>query len=106
MLLNASGCDLFLSQDTRSAGLVIPAEEGPLDRCDRDALAATGSDLLYPFRSAASTPTSFESGPYGFDDNGVLTYDYGRRYDGIGRTYNPMFIALHALGMAKDLIEG
>lgn len=106
VLMNVTACDLLRTADARPAGLVVAADEGPLDRCDRDELVAAGSELLYPFRSTASTPTSFESGPYGFDDDGVLTFDYGPRYGGIGRIYNPMFIALYALDLAKDLIEG
>lgn len=100
------GCDSLRELGKPSGGLVEPIAAGPLDTCDRTALTAMGADLLYPFRSAASTPTTFESGPYGFDDAGVLTYDYGSRYGGIGQTHNPMFISLHALGMAKDLIVG
>lgn len=85
------------------AGPIVVAEAtGPLDVCDREALLAEGGNIFYPFQSRAPTPLTFESGLYRFDDAGVLMYDYGKAYGGLGWAYNPMFIARHALGLAVD----
>lgn len=56
-----------------------------------------------PFSSASE----FSSGKgYSLDVNGVLLYDYGSRYDNLGKFPNPTFIAAYANALYRDFLLG
>lgn len=72
----------------------------PLDGCDRAGLTELEAGLLYPFQSTAPLPALDGDSLYRLDDDGVLMYDYGTDYGGLGWAYNPFFIARHAMQLA------
>lgn len=49
---------------------------------------------------------SFMNAPYGLDSNGILFYDYGTRYNNLGRYHNPTFIAAYANALYLDIVRG
>lgn len=101
LLVLASGCTC--ARHEPFAGPIVRSQgAGALDTCDQQALRRVGDALFYPFQSQATTPLTFEAGLYRLDDRGVLMYDYGAAYNGLGWAYNPMFIARHALALAVD----
>lgn len=66
--------------------------------------SAYGDIALDPF-----TPHSTEKYlkyPYGLDEDGILVFDYGERYGGIGKFYNATFTAAYANALFRDYVNG
>ncbi|MDG5499209.1 D-glucuronyl C5-epimerase family protein [Marinobacter sp. BGYM27] len=58
-------------------------------------------DPFTPFASARE----YASPPFGLGEDGVLYYDYGDRYGGLGKYRNPTFIATYANALYRDFIK-
>jgi len=57
----------------------------------------TGNEIhIHPFTSFSSSQQLVEKSNYGLDTNGILYYDYGSRYNSLGKYNNPTFIAKYA----------
>ncbi|MGE4444578.1 MAG: D-glucuronyl C5-epimerase family protein [Candidatus Altimarinota bacterium] len=57
-------------------------------------------DPFTPFVSS----NDYVKHPYGLDENGILYYDYGKRYN-LGKYNNPTFIAAYANALYRDYIN-
>ncbi|TEA77864.1 D-glucuronyl C5-epimerase family protein [Allopusillimonas ginsengisoli] len=45
------------------------------------------------------------SGKFGLDENGILVFDYGTAYDGLGKFRNPYFISNYANALYRDYLN-
>ena len=45
------------------------------------------------------------SGKFGLDEEGILTFDYGVAYDGLGKFRNPYFISNYANALYRDYLD-
>lgn len=68
-------------------------------------MATCLSPSPFPYPVFASAAQFASSGKYGLDDKGILTFDYGRAYGGLGRWHNPFFIARYAHALYRDWQE-
>lgn len=57
-------------------------------------------DPFTPFASASE----YASPPYGIGENGILYFDYGSRYNSLGKYNNPTFVASYANALYRDYL--
>lgn len=55
-------------------------------------MATCLSPSPFPYTVFTSAAQFSSSGKYGLDDKGILTFDYGRAYGGLGRWHNPFLL--------------
>ncbi|MDD5586709.1 MAG: D-glucuronyl C5-epimerase family protein [Alphaproteobacteria bacterium] len=67
---------------------------------------ATCPDVSIAPRTGSSTAASMAaSAPYSLDETGVLVFDYGKQYNGLGKFHNPYFITNYANLLFKEYLE-
>jgi len=70
--------------------------------CSSAVSESLGVAPFIPFSSAKVYATH----PYGIGEDGILYFDYGNRYDGLGKYRNPTFITAYANAIYRDFIQG
>jgi len=73
-------------------------------------MATCLSPSPFPYTVFTSAAQFASSGKYGLDDKGILTFDYGRAYGGLGRWHNPFFYCpvrtCVVQGLARNPMQG
>lgn len=61
---------------------------------------------LHPFTAFDTSENFARSNGYGLAEDGILYFDYGTRYDGLGKFKNPTFVANYANILYREILEG